>query len=53
MDDIKLSELGIVDYIPEDEKLCVKCVHWDECPYDYRCPSLKRLIEYLKENGEL
>ena len=53
MNDIKLSEMGNIDYIPEDRSLCAHCVFYDECPYDHECPSLIRLMEYEAEHGEL
>lgn len=53
MNDIKLSELGNIDYIPNNRNLCSFCIYWDECPYEYVCPSLDRLIKFEMENGEL
>lgn len=53
MNNINLSELGNVDYIPKDRSLCENCINWDICPYTYVCPSLDRLIKFEEENQEL
>ena len=53
MNDIKLSELGNIDYIPKKRSLCTECIFYEECPYDFVCPSLDRLIKFEMEEGEL
>lgn len=36
----------VVDYIPDDGKLCGNCKFMNVCPYDYACNTLSRVQEY-------
>lgn len=42
------------DYIPEDYRLCERCIFWLKCPYEYRCKTYERtrIAEWLSEKDE-
>lgn len=40
-----------IDYIPEDHRLCERCLFWQNCPMEYQCETYKRnMISEWVEN---